>query len=176
MKITNRRLRTAVIIFAVILIFSGTVCLLDPDAGRISTLVCKPDAQGQTLCTVSIYGVLSIYRRSFPAEKFYQARLIDNHAGDSYDFRYGVTILTTDEPINFISATQKRQYADQKVRQINALFVNGEAMPPTTIIHHGIHWSAYLSVVLLIAGMIAVFLTNISRHPFSNKDHRSNTE
>ena len=44
--------------------------LLGPGYGRLSTLVCSPDAQGRSLCTVTITGFREIYREYFWADDF----------------------------------------------------------------------------------------------------------
>lgn len=156
----RRRLRvnwlvTACIIIASYMILDGFTFMLNHYSGRISTFACNTNSRTGTLCTVTIYGLRDEYRKYFTPEDFYQAVVISNYPGDSWDTTYGLTIQTKYESINYIFPIHPPDRLEQKASQINNLFVNGEPVPNTLIVNFGLDSSIYrrIFIVLLIFGL-----------------------
>jgi hypothetical protein len=148
--ITQYWLFSASLLIAAYMLVDGFAFLLNPYSGRVSTFACKTNSQDRTLCTVTIYGLRDVYRRSFTAEEFYQAVVIAQYTGDSWDTTYGISILTTDESINYIYRIYPGGNLESKARRTNDLFVDGEPVPQTLIVNFGLDPSFYRRIFLVI--------------------------
>ena len=71
-------LLTINLFFILFSIVNLLVFLRSPGSGRLSTLVCSPDDQGRSLCTVTITGVREIYREYFWADDFLNTYYYNN--------------------------------------------------------------------------------------------------
>lgn len=145
-------------IFAGYLILDGLAFLASPYSGRVSRLACEPDSTGQTVCTVTIYGIRQIYRRSFFANDFIEAREIKNYTGTSEGMTCGITILTETEKFNFIHPYQSCAVIHPMAQRVNASFPYGIWTPGFHILHVGFHSTIYLRLVLLLMGLGYVLL------------------
>jgi hypothetical protein len=146
---------TASLIIIVYLVIDGFTFLLNPYSGRISTFACKTDAETGTLCTVTIYGLREIYRKSFTPDEFFRAVVIKNYPGDSWDTTYGLTIQTKTENINYLYHIHPPAKPARVAHQINDLFVDGHVVPDTFIITNGLDASIYRRgfLILLVIGL-----------------------
>ena len=144
-------------IFAGYLILDGLAYLASPYSGRISRLDCKPDPTGETVCTVTIYGIRQVYRRSFLANQFVEALVIHNYTGDSADTTYGITLLlNTAEKINFIHPYQNWEVIQRKAQQVNDLFVDLMPVISASITFMGVKSSNLVRPLLILLGLFYV--------------------
>jgi hypothetical protein len=167
---TRNWLFVASLIIIAYLLMDGFAYLLNPYSGRISTFSCRTDSHDQTFCTVTIYGIREIYRRTFPAEDFYQAVVITHSTGNTGQATYGILIATTQEKIDYIPAYQTEDTLENKARRINDLFVEGEKVPPTLKIHIGFNSSIYRRAILLVFALMFAFHVNPTEASFPKFD------
>ena len=146
---------TVCLIVAGYMIIDGFTFMLNPYSGRISTFACKTTSPTGTLCTVTIYGLREVYRRSFTPAEFFRAVVLWNYPGDSYDITYGLTILTIDGEVSYIPRIHPPGRLEQKARQINDLFVEGEPVSDTLIVNLALDLSQFrrLFIILLALGL-----------------------
>jgi hypothetical protein len=176
--IRNHTLMAACLIIAAYMILDGLTFMLNPFSGRISTFACKTADQTGTLCTVTIYGLREIYRKSFTPDEFFRAIVIRTEPGVSGKESYGVTIQTLNETINYIYHINPPAGMQQKASQINSLFADGAPVPDTLMVHLGLDSSIYRRIffILLTLGM-AWFVSRINPPSFwtvsSIKVHRN---
>jgi hypothetical protein len=153
----------AYVIFAAYLIHDGFIFLLNPYSGRLSTFVCAPDSGGKMVCTVTIYGLRGISRRSFPAEDFISARDIIEWNGSSSDATHGITISTKQGLIDFIPAIEDGRYIHGLREQINGQFIDGEPIPSISIVHFRPDPSFSVRAYELAVGFMLLLLALCSR-------------
>ncbi len=157
-------------IFAGYLILDGLAYLASPYSGRISRLACEPDPTGETVCTVTIYGIRQVYRRSFPADQFVEALVIHNYTGDSADTTYGITLLlNTAEKINFIHPYQNWDVIQLKAQQVNDLFVDNVPVFTASITFMGVKSSNLLRPLLILLGLFYVLERSRSGKPWPKR-------
>jgi hypothetical protein len=174
----------AYLIFAGYVIFDTLTFAFDPMSGRISSFSCKPNHQNETICTVTIYGFLGTYQRSFPANEFRNA-VLSRLRGYSDCVPYGIDIWAGSQGICFVypqgtdgdrGATPK---LTQTIDEINALFIRGTPLTSKTIFYNGINPGFYpylfRRIILLVAGLLIVLIYGRRKH-FINKHKTSISE
>ena len=157
-------------IFAGYLILDGLAYLASPYSGRISRLACEPDSTHSSVCTVTIYGIRQIYRRSFPADQFVEALVIQNYTGDSADTTYGITLLlNTAEKINFIHPYQNWEVIQRKAQQVNDLFVDLLPVVSASITFMGVKSSNLVRPLLILLGLFYVLMRSRRGKPWPKR-------
>jgi hypothetical protein len=166
----KRWLVVAYVIFAAYLIYDGFIFLLNPYSGRLSTFVCAPDSGEKMVCTVTIYGLRGISRRSFPAEDFVSASEIIEGNGSSSNATHGIIILTKQGPIDFIPEVETGRYIQELREKINSQFIDGEPIPPISITHFRPHPSFYQRALSLAVGLVLLLLALRARRDWLGFD------
>ena len=157
-------------IFAGYLILDGLAYLASPYSGRISRLACEPDSTHSSVCTVTIYGIRQVYRRSFPADQFVEALVIQNYTGDSADTTYGITLLlNTAEKINFIHPYQNWEVIQRKAQQVNDLFVDLRPVISASITFMGVKSSNLVRPLLILLGLFYVLMRSRRGKPWPKR-------
>jgi hypothetical protein len=96
--------------------------LLEPQSGRLSTLVCNPDPWGKLVCTVKIYGVHKLFRLDFYADDYIETYSSSNFYPGEFQRRYLNDLslpwdnvpeqTTSDEYVCAVSIRTQRQLVD----------------------------------------------------------------
>lgn len=147
---------SAFLVFTAYILLDGAAYVFNPYFGRVSTLSCRFDTQGRSLCTVTIYGFREIYRRSFEAEDFYTAARVDYSHGTSDTWTCGITLVTTAAgKIGFVHPYQPCGKIESAIDRVNRLFESGGPAPVGSVLYIGFNSSLYRRLLLLLVGLYA---------------------
>jgi hypothetical protein len=183
-KETLSWLFVAYLIFAGYVIFDTLTFAFDPMSGRISSFSCQPNPPNETICTVTIYGFLGTYQRSFPADTFGGAGL-SSLLGYSDCVPYGIGISAGSQEICFVypQGIDGDRGANPKLTQtideINGLFIGNTPLTSKTIFYNSVNPGVYpyllRRIILLVAGLLIVLIYGRLKHSI-NKHKTSITE
>jgi len=144
--------------------------LLGPQSGRLSTLVCKPDASGKSVCTIKIYGVHKIFRLDFYADDYMDTVLSSNDSRGDYLWPYrkdlslpwdnvpeqstsdeyvcAVSIKIQSQLVDFVPPYQTGSFCTRVVSQVEAAFDSDRSAINLRI--NGYNPQLYWRIVLLV--------------------------
>ena len=143
----------AYMIMAVYLVIDGAVIMGNRYSGRISTIFCFPNDQGQSECTITIHGFTENFQRRVLAKNVRRVVSFMGYRGGSDIFACGIDILTTSGKINFVHYSQHCRRTEIAVEKIVDLFALGESSPYKIFIYFGFHYSIFRRVFLLVVGL-----------------------
>jgi len=148
----------AYMIMVVYLVIDGVAFMGSRYSGRISTMFCRPNDQGHSVCTFTIHGFTETFQRKFLAKNIRRVIEVKGFPGATSDsYACGIDIYTTTKIFNFVHLTQNCDYRiSNAVDKIVDLFSLGESSPTKVFIYVGFHFSIFRRVFLLVIGLFIV--------------------
>lgn len=152
--------------------------LLGPQSGRLSTLVCKPDASGKSICTVKIYGVHKMYRKDFYADDYMYTLSSNNYLlnehnkasfvdlslpwsdafkpSSSEEFGCAVSIRIQSQLVDFVPPYQRGSVCTRAATQVEAAFAGDRSAINVRI--NGYNPQIYWCIALLVIASLLFLL------------------
>ncbi len=163
-RLTQNWLTLIFSIFAAYWVLDSLVYFINPYSGRVSSLACDLDSLGQSICSITLYGVRGKVQYQFKAEEFQKAIRISNPHSTSDTWACGVSIITDNGPLNFVLHTQKCHIQEELAQRINQSFNTGAYKPQFRITHIGFSPSFIRRGIILLGGWL--LLTAMARFGF----------
>jgi hypothetical protein len=154
----------AYLIFAGYIIFDAFTIALNPESGRVSSFNCAGDSRGNTICTITIYGIREIVQQDFLVDKSSSTNVFS--VGYHTDGQTcGIQIRTGNyQKINFVYPNQDcgDQNLAQTAGRINRVLLEIPHPPSMVIFYNGYNRGLlgflFRRIILLVVGLCAVLL------------------